>query len=137
MDIVAAPEDIDGLGHVSNLVYVRWVQDVAAAHSTAVGYGLDAYRDLGLVFVVRRHEIDYLRPAYAGDSIRLRTWVESWKAATSVRMTSIWRIGDGEPVELARASTLWALVAMDSGRPRRIPDELRQVFVETSFPEPA
>ena len=25
-------EDIDDLGHVNNVVYLRWVQDVAAAH---------------------------------------------------------------------------------------------------------
>lgn len=132
MDIVAAADEIDDLGHVSNIAYVRWVQDVARAHSEALGFGVAAYRDLGVIFVVRRHEIEYLRPAYAGDRIVLRTWIDSWKAATSVRMTSIMRMaqqGEGEiEIELARARTLWALVSTDTGRPRRIPDAILQAF---------
>jgi acyl-CoA thioester hydrolase len=144
MEVRAEAADIDDLDHVSNLVYVRWVQQVAAAHSTAVGYDFEAYRKLGAVFVVRRHEIDYLRSAVLGDRIGLRTWVDSWKAASSVRMTSIVRLGgpgdavgdasieasgDDNAIELARARTTWALVSLDSGRPVRIPPELSDRFV--------
>jgi acyl-CoA thioester hydrolase len=135
MEVRAEAADIDDLDHVSNLVYVRWVQQVAEAHSTAVGYDFEAYRRLGAVFVVRRHEIDYLRSAVLNDRVGLRTWVDSWKAASSVRMTSIVRLGGpgdapGEnETELARARTTWALVSMDSGRPVRIPPEVSDRFV--------
>jgi len=126
LDIVAAPEDIDELDHVSNIAYLRWVQRVAQAHSDAVGWDYPAYVALGAVFLVRRHEIDYLRPAVLGDRIGLTTWIESWAGASSVRRTSIVRQLDG--IELARASTLWALVATDRGRPVRIPAELKDAF---------
>jgi acyl-CoA thioester hydrolase len=136
MEIRAQAADIDELDHVSNLVYVRWVQEVASAHSAALGYDFEAYRRMGAVFVVRRHEIDYLRSAVLGDRIALRTWVDSWKAASSVRMTSIVRLtgpgdapGEDGGTELARARTTWALVSLDSGRPVRIPTELRDRFV--------
>jgi signal transduction histidine kinase len=46
-------DDIDELGHVSNIVYLRWIQDVALAHSTAVGLDVEAYRAMGGVFFVR------------------------------------------------------------------------------------
>ncbi|WP_428269555.1 acyl-CoA thioesterase [Haliangium sp.] len=135
LSITPDPEDIDELGHVSNLVYLRWVQDVAKAHSTAVGYDFEAYRAMGAAFVVRRHEIEYLRSALLGDRLVLRTWLASWKGASSVRMTSIVKmvgpsdVPDHErEVELARATTLWALVRFDSGRPLRIPDTLKQAF---------
>ena len=59
--------DIDMLGHASNIAYLRWVQDVAVAHSAAVGLDMEGYSQLGAVFVVRRHEIDYLRPVVRGD----------------------------------------------------------------------
>ena len=120
------PSDIDALGHVSNVSYLRWVQDIALAHSSEVGWAFQRYVDLGMFFVVRRHEIDYLRPALLGDRIELCTWVESWKAATSLRRTTIGRAGDG--VELARAATTWALVSAEDGRPCRIPRELRNSF---------
>jgi acyl-CoA thioester hydrolase len=136
MEVRAEPADIDNLDHVSNVVYVRWVQQAAEAHSTAIGWDFEAYRRLGAVFVIRRHEIDYLRSAVLGDRIGLRTWVESWKAVSSVRMTSIVRLGGpgdapGEEggIELARARTTWALVSMNSGRPVRMPDDLRDRFL--------
>src|SRR5690242_5439716 len=106
--ITAKKEDIDELNHVSNIVYVRWVQDVAVAHSNAAGWTREAYLKAGKIFIVRRHEIEYLLPALEGDEIDLVTWVESWSAATSVRRTRIVRVRDGK--DLARASTLWALV---------------------------
>lgn len=126
LELEPSPEDIDALGHVSNLVYLRWVQDAATAHSDACGYGLEAYQALGAVFVVRRHEIEYLRPALLGDGIVVETWVRDWRGASSTRRTRILRKGDG--VELCRASTLWAFVDLARGRPRRIPGELMGAF---------
>jgi acyl-CoA thioester hydrolase len=136
MEIHAQAEEIDDLNHVSNLVYLRWVQDVATAHSRAIGYDIEDYRRLGAVFVIRRHEIDYLRSAMLGDRIVLRTWIDTWKAVSSVRMTSIVRVGgpgdapgEASDVELARARTTWAFVSTDNGRPVRIPPELRDRFL--------
>jgi len=126
VELVAGPGDIDELGHVSNITYVSWLQVAATEHSTAVGWDHAAYRALGSVFVVKRHEIDYRAPAYDGERIALRTRVEWWRTASSMRRTEIVRVSDG--VILASAATLWALVGLDSGRPRRIPDDLRRAF---------
>lgn len=126
LSVTAAPEDVDELGHVSNLVYVRWVLEAAKSHSAAVGWGHEAYQRLGAWFVVQRHEIDYRRPAMGGDEIRLVTWIESWTAASSLRRTSIRRVSDD--VELAVALTTWALVTADGGRPTRIPAGMKADF---------
>src|SRR5436305_14946901 len=83
--------DIDNLGHASNLVYLRWVQDAALAHSTALGFSEALYLARGQVWVVRKHEIEYLRPAVAGDRLRVETRVATMKAANSVRLTGIFR----------------------------------------------
>jgi acyl-CoA thioester hydrolase len=125
-EILAHASDIDELGHVSNLAYVRYVQEIAKAHSRAVGWDHAAYVRLGAVFVVRRHEIDYLAPVLEGDRLRVTTWIASWSAATSERRTRVVRVATGQ--EVARAVTLWALVSTDGGRPRRIPEELRRAF---------
>ena len=74
LEVVAEPGDIDRLGHVSNITYVRWIQEVAEAHSASVGWDHAAYVRLGAVFVVRRHEIDYRASALAGDRVVLTTW---------------------------------------------------------------
>ena len=113
MPIVAEAGDIDDLDHVSNLVYVRWVLDVAMAHSRAKGWDHPQYRALGAVWVVRRHEIDYVLPVKLGEQLVAATWVEDWRAASCIRKTEIAR--DGQVV--ARGSTLWAFISFSTGRP--------------------
>jgi len=123
--VVATLADIDELEHVSNLVYLRWVLDVARAHSDARGWDPAAYRRLGATWVVRRHEIDYVRSAKLGDEIAVTTWVEAWKRVSCIRRTEL-ALRDGSP--LARAATTWAFVELGGGRPTRVPDELVSRF---------
>jgi acyl-CoA thioester hydrolase len=126
MAITAEATDIDELGHVSNLVYLRWVLDVAMAHSRALGWDHDRYRALGSIFMVRRHEIDYVCPVLEGDALVAETWVDDWRQASCIRRTELRR---GDQV-VARASTMWAFVSLTTGRPQRIAEELRQLFAQ-------
>lgn len=127
LPITAVETDIDELGHVSNLVYLRWVLDVAMAHSRSLGWDHAEYRALGAVFVVRRHELDYLGPVTVGQTLRAETWVDSWRAASCVRKTELVRDG----VVIARCATTWAMMSFASGRPTRIPEEIRALFIGT------
>jgi acyl-CoA thioester hydrolase len=120
--------DIDTLGHANNIAYVRWVQDVAVAHSEAVGLGYAGYATLGGIFVIRRHEIDYLRPALRGDRLEVRTWLGSAAAAKCIRMTEVKNAETG--VIHARAQTTWGFVDTSTGRPTRIPDSIRVAFLQ-------
>lgn len=132
--IAVAPADIDELNHVGNVVYLRWVQEAAMAHSVAVGLGMDEYLARGAAFVVTRHEIDYLRPAVAGDQVEVETRVCAITTATSERRTAVRRARDGEL--LARAVTRWAYVELASGRPARIPPDVRARFPIDPILEP-
>lgn len=124
LPITAAAADIDELGHVSNLVYLRWVLEVAMAHSRSVGWDHPQYRAYGAVFVVRRHEIDYIAQVREGEELSAETWVEDWRPASCIRKTELRR---GDQV-VARAATTWALISLTSGRPQRISDEMRALF---------
>ena len=122
--IAASEADIDELGHVNNAVWVQWIQTVAVAHWGAVADAahVDAY-----FWVVVRHEIDYLRAAFAGDRILARTWVgEAPKGARFDRhMESLG--ADGKVC--ARAKTQWAIVDKASGRPIRVPPDVIAPFL--------
>lgn len=118
--------EIDELDHVSNQVYLAWILEAAVAHSDAVGYDRAKYDDLGLAFVVRRHEVDYLKPALLGDRIEITTWVESWSSVTSLRQTRICRDG----VLLARGVTTWVLINRKNGRPKRVPSAMVTDFMK-------
>jgi acyl-CoA thioester hydrolase len=124
--ITPTADDIDNLGHVSNVVYVRWLQEVGVAHSDATGWTWPRYQEFGAVFVVRRHEIDYLLPAKLGDVLTATTWIESMRAVSCLRRTEIFR-SDGQRV--VSALTTWAMVGLTSAKPAKIPAEIRQLFV--------
>lgn len=125
MPITATAADIDELGHVSNLVYVRWIFEVAMGHTRSVGWDFPQYKELGAVFVVRRHEVDYVSSVREGEQVIAETWVDSWKQVSVVRKTEIRR---GDQV-MVRGASVWAFLNIATGRPTRIPDELRALFV--------
>jgi acyl-CoA thioester hydrolase len=121
------PAELDGLGHASNVAYVAWMQDAAIAHSTAAGWSTERYNELGQAWVVRRHEIEYLGPAVAGDRLFVYTWVTTMERITSQRRYEIAHADSGKT--LARATTDWVFVNLARGRPTRIPPELSSAFV--------
>jgi len=123
---VVPATDIDDLGHASNVSWVRWVQDAATEHSRSIGLGLDEYRALGVLWVVRRHDIEYLGAAFEAQELVAETWVASMKGATSLRRTRFTRATDG--AELCHAATTWVLVSLPQGRPTRVPRELLQRY---------
>lgn len=112
---------IDRNGHVNNVVYVQWMQDVAILHSESVG-GMEAARAEGCIWVARSHHIEYRSPAFAGDEIEAATWVADFRHARSRRHYEFTRIADRKL--LARGETEWVLVAADTGRPRAIPERV-------------
>lgn len=120
--------DIDQLGHANNVAYVRWVQDVAAAHWHHLYPSTAALPPQ--VWVVQEHRVRYLRSAYAGDELRARTWVADVKGASSKRMTRIERVADGQLV--CAAETQWVLLDAGSGRPVRVPGEVAERLLGTS-----
>lgn len=119
-------EDIDELGHASNISFLRWVLAAAISHSSALGLRPEDYRARGQSFVVRRHTIDYLRSVHEGDEIVVETRVVSLRTASSERETIILHQQSGERV--AHALSLWAFVDLSAGRPARIPADVRGRF---------
>ena len=131
---IVAERHIDGLGHVNNTVWVRFVVELADAHAEAVGMGfLKTRRDFGAQWIVRRHEIDYLRAAVAGEELLEETWVESLRGARSVRRTRFTRCSNGEACVLAR--TEWAFVTAEALRPLRVPSPIADAFPVVYEPE--
>jgi acyl-CoA thioester hydrolase len=110
---------LDGLKHVNNVVYLQWVQEVASKHWYSLApEGLDVH------WVVRKHSIEYFKPALEGDVLRLRTWVQKMEGISSLRRVEIYR----GPVLLVSCATEWIMLDAQSGRPKRISAELSKLF---------
>ena len=123
ISVSVMPGDIDEQNHVNNTVYLRWVQEVATAHWQAVASG-EAQESIG--WVVLRHEIDYKAAACLGDEVVLRTWVGNATRLTFERFTEIRRNSDAQL--LSKARTLWCPINAQTGRPVRVPPEVREQF---------
>ncbi len=119
------PETLDANGHVNNVHYVQWMQDVAVRHFDSIG-GVRLTQWMGATWVVRSHNIEYLSPAFAGEEIEVRTWIASVRRVRSLRRYEFVRLADEKL--LARGVTDWVLVDAKSGRPVAIPDEMVQVI---------
>ena len=123
---VIASADIDELGHVNNVRWLQFVAELATAHAALHGGDLASLRAQGALWIVRRHELDYNRPALPGEEIIEETWVEKMTGAKSERHSRFTRASDG--ALLVSAVTIWAYVDAKTLRPRRIPEALRARF---------
>lgn len=124
LPLTATAESIDDLGHVNNAVWVQWIQQVATAHWAAAAP--QAHKD-AYIWVIVRHEIDYLRALGPGETVTGRTWVaEKPHGAKFDRFVEF--TGEGGKVHV-RARTVWAMLDKASGRPVRITDEIAAPFL--------
>ena len=137
--------EVDALGHVNNASYLNYLEQAAIDHATSLGLTLDRLQNLGGVFVARRHDIVFLKPSFAGDLLRIITWLEEPRGARITRHYAVFREHIGAPAipfagrltrgsqvpensaVAVRATTEWVFAGL-SGRPRRIPQEVVDLF---------
>lgn len=122
LKIKVSAEDIDTLDHVNNLVYVKWMDDIATTHWSFLTKDnpLPQY-----VWVVMRHEIDYLKQAVLGDDITVKTWVGETRGITSVRFMEFY-LGDDL---LVKAKTTWAMLDAKTHKPARIRENVLKILL--------
>ena len=124
-DFTVPADAEDENGHVNNVEYLRWMQDAAMLHSESQG-STRATKAVGAMWVVRTHRIKYLRPAFAGEQVRVLTWVSNLRRVQSLRKYKVIRTQDN--VLLAEGETDWVFVDAQSGRLRSIPKEVIAAF---------
>ena len=120
-ELLVRSEHIDALGHVNNEVYLKWVMEIAGEHWFRRA---PEYLQKTSYWVVRRHELDYLKPSFEGDVLEISTWVEEISGVQSIRCVKITRYG--EPVFQAR--TNWIMFNSKTNKPSRISQELSDRF---------
>lgn len=127
IDLLVGSDDIDGLGHANNAVYVSWLERCAWRHSQSLGLDLAEYRRLDRAMAVVRHEVDYLASAYEGEQLQVATWIiESDKKLRMSRHFQLIRPADG--VTLLRAKTTFVCIELSTGKPKRMPPEFLEGY---------
>ena len=123
MEVTVERSDIDRLGHVNNIVYLSWVQEVAVSHWYASATEDQKSKYL---WVVAKHEIEYKRPSVEGDVLVVSTWVGKASHRLFTRNTRISRKADGK--EVVKAVTLWAPVDIETRKPVTPSQDVYEMF---------
>ena len=121
--LTVLPEHIDDNGHVNNVVYVGWLQDIAVAHWRSL---IEAADEAAWAWIVLRHEIDYRRALSLGETAQARTWVAD--APEGPRFDRFVRIDGPNGAMCAQARTTWCLIDQSTRRPKRVPQRLAELF---------
>lgn len=121
--ISVTSKDIDHLNHVNNIRYLEWIQLMARQHWTSV---TSEQQRQDNVWVVLRHEINYKAAAFQGDELYLKTYVPECEGVTSIRIVEIYNIKTGKL--LVKSQTKWCLTDPNTQRPKRIPNEILNIF---------
>ena len=127
--ITVLPADIDELDHVNNVVYLRWIMEVAVAHWTTAA---TAEQQAEVGWVALRHEIDYKRPTVLGDAVIARTWVGVATSHRFERHTEIIRAADAKV--LAKSLSIYCPISRATGKLTRVRDDIRAHFAVPGEP---
>lgn len=116
--------DIDANGHVNNVVYLGWIQDMATGHWAARQPAEDQTK---WAWIVLRHEVDYRRALLLGETATATTWVA--ETPEGPRFDRFVRIDGPDGAMCAQARTVWCLIEAATGRPKRVPPEMVERFL--------
>jgi acyl-CoA thioester hydrolase len=122
--IKVSVSDIDFNGHVNNLKYLEWMINAAVKHSESLGFNPDTYKKIGSTWFVKSHHIEYKLPAFEGDKLLLKTWIDEVGKIASKRKYEIYK---NEKL-LAYGETEWIFVDINTHRPKRIPKEVIEKY---------
>ena len=122
-EIQVLPEHLDEMQHVNNVVYVGLMQDVANKHWDSIP---PTELEKEIVWVVRRHEIDYLNQAFLGDRLLIRTWTGDHSTVSWIRHCEIVRVTDQK--KIISSKSVWVMLDKVTGKPRRIENAILNRF---------
>lgn len=118
---VVSESEIDLQGHVNNVAYVKWIQDVAVAHWN---FATDEETRRRYIWILTRHEIDYKKQTFENEEVIAATWVGKAKRITCERYTEITRGTD----LLVEAKSTWCFIDRETSKPARITSEIKEIF---------
>jgi acyl-CoA thioester hydrolase len=130
--VTVQDQHIDLMRHTNNVVYLQWLEELAWAHSIALGLGPAEYEALGHGMVVRQHELNYLQATRLGEQLVLGTWLVHADKLSLQRQYQFIRLEDG--VTVFRGRTNFVCVDIAAGRVRRMPPAFFEAYSKAVVP---
>lgn len=112
--IKVSEKEIDELNHVNNMHYLKYMENAAKIHWSKLS---DLALNNKFVWVVLRHEIDYLFSAKLNDELTVTTWIGKSYGVKSERYVEIKK----DDRTVLKSKTIWCLLTKKTMKPVRIP----------------
>lgn len=124
LDIRVKTYDVDFVGHVNNIVYIRWLEDLRL-HLLDVHYPLEEIRAAGMAPIIVSTNIHYRQGiALEDERVLGRMWIDELERAT-FHLAAEFRVGEELRCTATQRGTFVDTATM---RPVRIPARLREGF---------
>ncbi len=124
-------QDIDGLNHTNNAVYVQWCEQIGWAHSEALGLSLADYKRLDRAMAIRRGEYDYLLPTIVDEQLTLATWIFGNEGKLTLERR-FQLVRDADQATILRGRWDLVCIELSTGRPRRMPPEFCRIYLSAA-----
>ncbi len=122
-ELKVRPDDIDMNNHVHSTRYLDYV--LAARYEQMerdYKMSMDDFINIGFGWVIRGLQINFLRPLKLGDEMLVETQLDSYSGAQSEVNFCIKKKSNMKTA--AEGKILYTMVALKSGKPARIPEEI-------------
>ncbi len=127
IDVTVTADDLDAYRHVNNVVYIRWLERCAWAHSAAVGYPESRCVEMARGMAVRTMQVQFLAACYEGDVIRVGNWISKSDGRLRVsRRYQLVNVTTGITVLIEDVDFICMNLA--TGRPVRLPAEFVDAY---------
>jgi YbgC/YbaW family acyl-CoA thioester hydrolase len=125
--------ETDSFGHVNNAVYLNYLEEANCDIMEQLGIPISLLKQQGIVILLKRVLLDFLAPAFHGDTLTFESWLIDMQEASGT-----WRH------EVFNQHRALILLAEDTGvfmstvthRPVQIPDLVRTAVVPYYAPAP-
>jgi acyl-CoA thioester hydrolase len=116
---------IDFAQHVSNIVYIQWMEIARLKLLEEAGLPVDLIQKHGFVPTLTRTEIRYHKPLFLGDKVRVVLWISELKRISATLKFHFFNQDD----ELVSEGSQVALfIRLADQKPYRLPPEERIRF---------
>lgn len=124
-DIEVYTFQIDFVHHVSNIVYIEWMEVGRIKLLEAIGYPPEELEKSDIYPVLASTEIYYKNPIYYGDCVRAEVWISKLNLASAIIEFRFFKNGDLLAVQGHQKGLF---IKGSTQKPYRLSDELRIKF---------
>lgn len=113
--------EVDVKGELSPPALIRYLEEVATAHSESHGVGIEKLSKRGEGWVLHNWAMEYHKPPHLEDRIIITTWASAFHHFNAIRE---FIVSDEMGNPLAYASSRWIYINIRRLRPVRLPEDV-------------